>query len=85
MWLPSSPDCNHLDFRIWGVVESRACATAHLNVDALKASVDREWAAMSEDYVIKTCKAFRPSIEAMIPADDDHFELLNFKLFNKRA
>ena len=46
MWPPSSPDCTPLDYAIWGVVERKACATPHKNVDDLKASVEKEWAAM---------------------------------------
>ena len=45
----SSPDCSPLDYGICRVVESRACAVPHANVDAFKASVEREWAAMSVD------------------------------------
>ena len=55
-------------------VESNVCATPHPSVEALKASVEREWAAMSEDYVWKVCGAFRPRLEAMVSADGGHFE-----------
>ena len=73
-WPPSSPDCAPLDYGIWGFIESKACATPHPNVDSLKASVEREWAEMPEDYVIKVCRAFRPRVEAMVECDGSHFE-----------
>ena len=36
---PSSLDTTPLDYGIWGFVESKACATPHPSMDALKASV----------------------------------------------
>ncbi|QQP54836.1 Uncharacterized protein FKW44_007804, partial [Caligus rogercresseyi] len=43
----TSPDCNPLDYGIWGVVERKACSIPHASVDALKAAVEKEWAEMS--------------------------------------
>ncbi|QQP48937.1 Transposable element tcb2 transposase [Caligus rogercresseyi] len=60
MWPPSSSDCNPLDYGIWVVVERKACSIPHASVDALKAAVEKEWAEMSVDFIVKTCKAFRP-------------------------
>ncbi|QQP38996.1 Transposable element tcb2 transposase [Caligus rogercresseyi] len=71
----SSPDCNPLDYGIWGVVERKTCSIPHASVDALKAAVEKEWAEMSVDFIVKTCKAFRPQIEAMLKANGGHFEL----------
>ncbi|QQP40983.1 Putative transposable element [Caligus rogercresseyi] len=75
MWPPSSPDCNPLDYGIWGVVERKACSIPHASVDALKAAVEKERAEMSVDFIVKTCKAFRPRIKAMLKATGGHFEL----------
>ncbi|QQP48995.1 Uncharacterized protein FKW44_009497, partial [Caligus rogercresseyi] len=44
-------------------------AIPHASVDALKAAVEKEWAEMSVDFIVKTCKAFRPRIEAMLKAN----------------
>ncbi len=73
-WPPSSPDAAPLDYGIWGYVESKACATPHASIDAMKASVEQEWAAMPEAHVIKVCRAFRPRLEAMVAAEGGHFE-----------
>ncbi|QQP51856.1 Uncharacterized protein FKW44_013326, partial [Caligus rogercresseyi] len=67
-WMkPSSPDCNHLTMA--------SGAIPHASVDALKAAVEKEWAEMSVDFIVKTCKAFRPRIDAMLKANGGHFEL----------
>ena len=41
-WPSSSPDLNPMDFSIWSVLE-KACASFHLNVEALKHSLEKEW------------------------------------------
>ncbi|XP_059094623.1 uncharacterized protein LOC131889516 [Tigriopus californicus] len=74
-WPPSSLDCAPLDYGIWGYVESKACATPHSSVDAMKAAVEREWAAMDEEYVSRVCRSFRPRLEAMVEAEGGHFEV----------
>ena len=51
-----------------------ACASPHRSVDDLKVSVEEQWAARSEDYVVRVCKAFRHRLEAMVKADGGHFE-----------
>jgi len=73
-WPPSSPDLNPLDYGIWGYLESKACATPQRSVDDLKSAVIEQWTNMPESFVKKTCKAFRPRLEAMLKADGGHFE-----------
>ena len=74
LWPPSSPDLNPLDFACWGVIERRACAIPHRNIDELKVSVEREWSAMSDEFVQSSCAAFRPRIESVIKAKGGHIE-----------
>ena len=33
---------------------------------------------MSKDYILKTCEAFRPQLEAIIEAEGGHIESQNF-------
>ena len=70
--LPRGQLC--LDYGIWGFIESKACDRPHNSVADLRASVDREWAAMPEAYVVQTCKAFRRHLEAMLAANGGHFK-----------
>ena len=41
-------------------VEAEACKTPYSSQETLKASIRAAWANMSKDYIIKTCKGFRP-------------------------
>ncbi len=40
----------------------------------LKASEERGWAAMSDNHVRKSCKAFRSRIEVMLATGGEHFK-----------
>jgi hypothetical protein len=67
-WPPSSPDLNPLDFSVWSVVESKACKTPHNSIASLKISVAKAWRALKPDYLIKTCREFRPRLERVVEA-----------------
>lgn len=54
MWPRSSPDLNPFGYEIWDTLESKACKTCHTNKDSLKAAIEEERAAMSNDFVINT-------------------------------
>ncbi len=68
LWPPNSPNLNPLDFSIWVHVEERACAIHHSNVASLKCAIEKEWAAMSRDYVRDTCSVFRSRVEQVVAA-----------------
>jgi hypothetical protein len=66
LWPPNSPDLNPLDFSIWSVIEDKACKTPHSSLADLKVSVAKAWKAMKSEYIIKTCRDFRPRLERVI-------------------
>lgn len=66
LWPPNSPDLNPLDYSIWSVVEEKACRTPHSSLADLKVSVAKAWNSMKSEYIIKTCRDFRPRLERMI-------------------
>jgi hypothetical protein len=69
VWPPYSPELNQLDYGIWGVLQTKVNATAHENMDALRRTIRREWKRLSEAMVWRTCRAFRPCLEKVVPAD----------------
>ena len=74
LWPPSSPDCNPLDYAVWGLMNTRVQATPHRNISELKATIQKEWKKLSSDYIIKSCSSFRRRIEAVIEAEGGHME-----------
>ena len=75
MWPPSSPDLSALNYAIWGEVERKACCIRQSSVDAVKAAVEEQWAAMSHDFIIRSCAAFIPRVKVMLEAGGGHFEM----------
>ena len=73
-WPPYSPDLNPMDYSVWSVLETKACCTTKPNVEALKASIRRQWAALPTSYVRRACASFRRRLELCIAADGGYFE-----------
>ena len=55
-------------------VEAEACKRPHHSRETFKASIRAAWANMSKVCIIKTCKAFRPQLEAINWAKGGHIE-----------
>ena len=73
MWPPNSPDANP-DFAFWLHIEGKACPIHHLNIEALKATVNEVWDTICMDYIQKTCKSFRRRLEAIVEAGGGYIE-----------
>ena len=69
-----SPDFTSLDYAIWGIFENKTNATVHPNIGSLKTTIEEEWNKMSEEFILKTCKAFRRRIDAIIENKGGHIE-----------
>ena len=54
----SSPDLNHLDYTLLGVLENKTKATCHPNIGSLTTAIEKEWNKMSEEPILKACKSF---------------------------
>ncbi len=67
-------DLKPLNLVIWGNVENKASSFPHPSVYALKASVEKEYAKMSVDFVKKMHATFSPRLEAMLKAECGHLE-----------
>ena len=74
MWPPSSPDLNVMDFSIWSILESEACATVHQSVESLKASLSAAWDGMSQETVRAAVDSFPKRLRAVRKAKGGHFE-----------
>ncbi|QQP37387.1 Uncharacterized protein FKW44_017630 [Caligus rogercresseyi] len=63
-WPSSSPDAS-------GGQDNK---TSHTSVEALKATITKEWDNMSEDFIKTSCASVRPHIEAIIRNNGGHIE-----------
>lgn len=73
-WPPYSPDLNPMDYSLWSILETRACATKHKSVDALKAKLTQEWAKITMEELRHIVENFTKRLRLCIKAKGGYFE-----------
>jgi hypothetical protein len=73
-WPPYSPDLNPMDYSIWSILETRACATPHKNLESLRHALEQEWAKISLEELRRVTENFPKRLSACIKAKGGHFE-----------
>jgi hypothetical protein len=63
-----------MDFCVWSVLEADVCASSHASVDALKTSVEKAWAIVSQETLRKSAEGFRSRLERVVKARGGHTE-----------
>uniref|UniRef100_A0A914DG88 Tc1-like transposase DDE domain-containing protein n=1 Tax=Acrobeloides nanus TaxID=290746 RepID=A0A914DG88_9BILA len=73
-WPPSSPDLNPLDYLVWSILESKACAKPHNSIDSLKEALLKAWDEIIVEMLEKIVDDFPKRLEKCIQAQGGHFE-----------
>jgi inhibitor of nuclear factor kappa-B kinase subunit alpha len=73
-WPPYSPDLNPLDYAIWGILESKACAKPHKTIESLKQALKKAWDEISLETLGKIIDNFPHRLKLCIDAEGGHFE-----------
>ena len=73
-WPASSPDLNPMDFSIWSILESKACVKPHRSLEALRASLVREWYRIPQEVLSAASDCFYKRLSSCIQAKGDIFE-----------
>ena len=73
-WPPRSPDLNPLDYSVWSILEEKACAKPHTNVESLKRALVKAWDEISVETLKKIVDDFPKRLKACVEADGGHFE-----------
>ena len=73
-WPPSSPDCNPMDYFVWGFIETLTNRVAHNTKASLVAEIKRQFSLLPNALVKKACSRFRSRLEAVIEARGAFFE-----------
>lgn len=73
-WPPSSPDLNMMDYSIWSILESTACAEVHTSIESLINALRRAWDGISQDVIDRAVDQFPRRLQACIDAEGGHFE-----------
>ena len=74
IWPPSSPDLNPLDYCIWGMLEEKVNSKRHSSIEALKASIQREWNDLSMEDVRESIDAWPRRLRAVRTKRGGRFE-----------
>ena len=71
VWPPSSPDCNPLDFFVWGVAERDVNRSSHNTKQSLINAIMDVFANIPREDVIRACARFRSRLEEVVAAGGD--------------
>ena len=74
LWPPSSPDCNPLDYFVWGVLERIVNSRAYNTKQELREAIHTAMTTMDKKELAKACAAFRRRLEAVVAAEGAHIE-----------
>ena len=55
-----------MDFYAWSFLETKACSVAHASVEALKRSLDREWAKIPQEHYRAAVDEFQRRLDMII-------------------
>lgn len=73
-WPPNSPDLNPLDYSVWSILEEKACAKPHSNVESLKRALKKAWKEITLETLEKIVDNFPKRLKACVDANGGHFE-----------
>ena len=74
VWPPSSPDCNPLDYYLWGTIERSVNRSPHNTVESLKRAIEDTFSNLPRGEMTRACCRFRSRIEAVVEAEGDFIE-----------
>jgi len=73
-WPSESPDLNPLDYKLWGVLEDKACRKRHNNLDSLKRSLVKAVAEIPLETLRAAIAELPERLKACVGAEGDHFD-----------
>lgn len=73
-WPSGSPDLNPLDYRLWNILEEKACCKPHRNIEALKADLVKAAASLPLDVVRAAIDEWPDRLKKCVKAKGGHFE-----------
>ncbi|UYV66188.1 hypothetical protein LAZ67_4000655 [Cordylochernes scorpioides] len=74
IWPPNSPDCNPLDYYVWGVVERDVNKAPHTTIQSVKKAVHTVMTQMDKVIVAKACASFRTLLETVVANNGNYIE-----------
>jgi hypothetical protein len=63
-----------MDFSVWGILESKACAKPHTSIESLKRSLNKAWAEIPMEMIAEIVDDFPKRLRKCVAANGGHFE-----------
>ena len=76
VWPPSSPDCNPLDYYVWGVAEWDVNNAPHNTKESLITKIMEVFGNMLREEVTLDCNRFHGRLEKVMTANGDFIEYI---------
>lgn len=73
-WPSGSPDLNPLDYRLWSVLEEKACSKPHRNIEGLKVDLVKAAASIPLEVVRAAIDEWPDRLKRCVKAKGGHFE-----------
>ncbi|KAI6655696.1 hypothetical protein LOD99_1836 [Oopsacas minuta] len=70
----TAPDLNPMDYSIWSILGTKACAKVHTNVEYLKVSLRREWVKIPQETLCAAVEPFPRRLKAVIEKRGGYIE-----------
>uniref|UniRef100_A0A914DXA4 Uncharacterized protein n=1 Tax=Acrobeloides nanus TaxID=290746 RepID=A0A914DXA4_9BILA len=71
--LSSSPDLNPMDYSVWAILESKANAKAHKNLESLKKALQKAWKKLNNE-TLRAVDDFPKKLQACKDVQGGYFE-----------
>jgi hypothetical protein len=71
VWPPSSPDCNPMDYFVWGVAERDTNRSPHNTKESLITSIKEVFNNFPREDLKLACSRFRSRLEEVVAAEGD--------------
>ena len=71
VWPPSSPDCNPMDYFVWGVAERDTNRSPHNTKESLITSIKEVFNNFPREDLKLACSRFRSRLEEVVAAKGD--------------
>jgi hypothetical protein len=63
-----------LDYAVWSILEEKACAKLHKDVESLKRALIKAWDEITEGMLEKIVDNFPKRLKACVESKGGHFE-----------
>lgn len=73
-WPPNLPDLTPMDFSVWSILEQKACAKPHKDLDSLKRALKKAWDEIPAEQLVRIVQSVPTRLRKCIANKGGHIE-----------